>query len=298
MPAVLQKLGVNIDFHFAFIFATLLWVRILGVVAVLPFLFGKPVPTTVRVGSSVVLMAFAYPHLVPAEAPAIIHNMGALFTLYLKEAFFGVTIGLAVGMVFYGFEAAGSMIDNQRGMSIARVLIPELGTMESIGGQFLYLLAVVTYLTLGGHLFFLKALFESYLILPIFEFPSVQPGLMPLMDLFASMTGHVLVLALQISSPVIIAILVTDIILGVANRVAPQINVWELGFNIKGYIGVLMMFLTLTVILRVMETEFATATRNVRQTVDLLQGKVPQPAAPISPKEGPNATPPEVPEPQ
>lgn len=277
MPAVLEQLGVRIDFQFAFIFATLLWVRMLGIVAVVPFLFGKPVPNMVRVGFSVVLMAFAYPHLVPAEPPAIIQQMGPLVALYFKEAFFGITIGMAVAIVFHGFEAAGSMIDNQRGMSIARVLIPELGTMDSIGGQFLFLLAVVTYLTMGGHLFFLNAVFESYQVLPIFTFPSIQPGLLPLMDLFAQMTGHIIVMSLQIAAPVIIAVLVTDIILGVANRVAPQINVWELGFNVKGYLGVLMLALTLAVIGQVMETEFARSTRYVRQTIELLEGKVPAP---------------------
>lgn len=286
MPGVLEQLGVHINFQFAFIFATLLWVRILGVVAVIPFLFGKPVPTVVRVGASVVLMAFCYPHLLPAAPPPIIENMGALVALYLKEALFGLTIGFAAGIVFHGFEAAGHMIDEQRGMSIARVLIPELGGMSSISGQFLFLLAIVVYFSLGGHLFFLQALYESYLTLPLFELPNVQPGLMPLMDLFARMTGHILFMAVQIAAPVIIAVLLADVILGVANRVAPQINVWELGFNVKGVLGVLMLFFTCTVLMRVFESAFARSDANVRSTIELLEGKVPAP--PAGPEETPS----------
>ena len=280
MPAVLEKLGVHIDFQFAFIFASLVWVRLLAIVAVVQFLFGKPVPMMVRVGSSVILMAFLYPHLVPASPPEIIQHMGALFALYLKEAFIGLTIGLSVAIVFYGFEAAGNMIDNQRGMSIARVLIPELGTMDLISGQFLYLLAVVIYLSLGGHLLFFEAVFGSYQVLPVFELPSIQPGFLPFLDFFARITGHVLIMSLQIAAPVIIAILIADIILGVANRVAPQINVWELGFNVKGYLGILMLFLTFAVMGRVMETEFARARRYVRESIDLLQSKIPEAALP------------------
>ncbi|MBI4367016.1 MAG: flagellar biosynthetic protein FliR [Deltaproteobacteria bacterium] len=298
MPEVLEQLGVRIDFQFHFIFATLVWVRLLGMVAVVPFLFGKPVPTMVRVGAAVILMAFAYPHLLPAAAPAIIRDPAQLFVLYLKEAFVGLSIGLAVAMVFYGFEAAGSMIDNQRGMSIARVLIPELGTMDSQGGQFLFLLAGVTYLSMGGHLLFLEAFFESYRAVPIFELPNVQPGLLPLMDLFAAMTGHVLAMSLQIAAPVIIAILLADIILGVANRVAPQINVWELGFNIKGYLGILMLALTLAVMMHVVQPEFLKSFRDVRQVIRALQGKVPTPPEAPKPWWQVSPTPPEASTPQ
>ncbi|MBI2346364.1 MAG: flagellar biosynthetic protein FliR [Deltaproteobacteria bacterium] len=277
MPAALEQLGVRIDFQFVFIFATLIWTRTLTMVAVVPFLFGKPVPMPVRVGASAVLALFAYPHLVPAASPEILQGLGALIGLYLKEAFIGLTIGFTVAMIFYGFEAAGGIIDDQRGMSIARVLIPELGSMGSLGGQFLFGLAVVTYLTIGGHLFFFKAFFESFALMPVLAFPDVGPGLMPLIDFFLRITGHVFVIAFQIATPVIIAVLVADIILGVANRVAPQINVWELGFTLKGYIGVLMLALTLTVIYRFMEIEFARSTQYTNEAVKLLEGKVPQP---------------------
>jgi len=265
------RLGINANFSFPLIFASLIWVRLLAIMTVVPFLFGKPVPKTVRIGASMVLAAFAYKYLLPAVPPPVTEDMILLSMLYLKEAFFGLVIGFAAGLIFYGFEAAGQMIDAQRGMSIARILIPELGTQSSIFGTMLFQLAVVTYLTIGGHLLFLNAVYESYQILPVFDFPAVGTGLMPLMDFFMVLTAKIFVLAVQIAAPVIIAILIADIILGVANRIAPQINVWELGFNVKGYLGVLAIFWAITMVVEQMEHYGIQSVKELGGVIELLK---------------------------
>lgn len=270
----MHRLGINVNFTFVLIFASLIWVRMLSIVSVVPFLFGKPVPRTVRVGASMVLTAFAYKYLISNVPPTITEDMVVLGLLYLKEAFFGLIIGFAAAIVFYGFEAAGQMIDSQRGMSIARVLIPELGAQSSISGMLLFQLAVVTYLTIGGHHLFLNAVYGSYDILPLFSFPNVGAGLMPLMDFFMVLTAQVLVLSMQIAAPIIITILLADIILGVANRIAPQINVWELGFNVKGYLGVLALFWAIILIIGQMENyTLQSSGKDINKVIELLTGR-------------------------
>lgn len=248
LQETLARVGVTIDVAFSLIFLTLVWVRILGMASVIPFLTGKPVPRYVVVGASMVMALFVYPNIVPVHHPSLTDDFLQLFMLYLKEVFFGISIGFGVAILFYGLESAGQMIDNQRGMSIARVLIPQLGEQGSITGTFLFQLAIVLYLSMGGHRLFLTSFFKSFVTLPVLEFPKAGPGLFPMMDLFIKISGEVLLIALQLAAPVIISIFVADIILGVANRVAPQINVWELGFNVKGYVGILMLFVSLTLI--------------------------------------------------
>ena len=270
MNEIMQKLGINVNLSFVLIFYSLIWVRFLTIVSIIPFLFGKPVPRTIRVGASMVLAAFAYRYLLPAQPPPITEDMLILAMLYLKEAFIGVMVGFGAGLIFYGFEAAGQMIDNQRGMSIARLLIPELGTQSSLAGVFLFQLAVVTYLTLGGHRLFFDAVYTSFQVIPVFEFPKVVPGLFPLMDFFMRLTGLIILLSIQIAAPVIIAILIADIILGVANRIAPQINVWELGFNVKGYLGILALFWAITMVIGQMERYSLRSIADVKQVIELI----------------------------
>ena len=191
-------------------------------------------------------------------------------------------MGSAVSVVFYAFESVGQLIDSQRGLSIARVLIPQLGEQGSISGLFLFQFGVVIYLCLGGHLVFLENFFRSFVSLPVLEFPKVGLGFYPLIDLFMKITGEVIYIALQMSMPVIIAIFFADLILGIMNRVAPQINVWELGFNIKGYLGVLLMFVSMTMIGEQMQSYETIANNFAADTVKMLQGQPPQ-GAPISP---------------
>ncbi len=271
----MRKLGINVNFTFTLIFASLIWVRLLTIMTIIPFLFGKTVPKTVRIGASMVMAAFAYKYLIRAEHPPITEDMIVLAALYLKEAFIGMLIGFGAGLIFYGFEAAGQMIDSQRGMSIARLLIPELGTQSSLSGMFLFQLSIVIFLSIGGHDLFLNAVFGSYQILPLFEFPNIDPGLLPLMDFFMKLTAQILVLSVQIAAPVIITILIADIILGVANRIAPQINVWELGFNVKGYLGVLALFWAITLIVGQMEHYTLESSAQMGHLIDLIRGAVP-----------------------
>ena len=273
MNEIMQKLGINVNLSFMLIFASLIWVRMLAIVTVIPFLFGKPVPKIVRVGGSMVLAAFAYKHLITSAPPTITEDMLVLSILYLKEIFIGLIIGFGAGLIFYGFEAAGQMVDNQRGMSIARVLIPELGTQSSLIGTFLFQFSIVIYLTAGGHHLFLNAVYGSYQTLPLFEFPNIASGFFPLMEFFIWLTGQTLVLSVQIAAPVIIAILIADIILGVANRIAPQINVWELGFNVKGYFGILALFWAITLIVDQMEHYTFLSSREPVRVIEMLKGQ-------------------------
>ncbi len=288
METVLHDLNININFPFVLTMAALIWARVLSVIVVIPFLFGKPVPRTVRVGASVLLTVFLYPLLVEKQMASQTIDFLRLFALFFKEILFGLSIGFAASMLFYGFEAAGRMIDNQRGVSLARVLIPELGEQSSISGQFLFQFAVVIFLVLGGHRFFLKALAESYQAVPLLSFPESVSGLFPVVDLFGVLTGKVLFLSVQIAAPVIIAVLIADIILGVTNRFAPQINVWELGFNIRGYVGILLLFLSMGLIARQIEFYTEKSGKEVVQVIERFKAKpppLPKPLEEITPEE-------------
>ena len=283
MQDFLSPIGVNLNITFYLFFLLLVWVRVLSMVSVIPFLFGKPVPRTVSVGASVVMALFVFPHIVPHVPPEMTQDPMAIVLLFIKEIFYGVSIGMAVSLLFHSFAAVGQMIDNQRGMSIARLLIPQLGEQASTSGVFLFQLGVVFYLLLGGHITFFKSFFMSFQTLPVMGFPVTGPGLYPMVDLFMRISGEVIFISLQMSAPIIIAIFMTDLILGIANKMAPQINVWELGFHVKGYVGVLLLFVSITIIGEQMQKYMVKSNHYADQVTELLQGRVP-PDLPLAPE--------------
>ncbi len=248
MDDLFTKLGVDINLSFGLIFFTLIWARVLMMASVIPFIFGKPLPKYILVATSFVLTGFIFPYLLPEQPPPLTEDIMLLSMLYLKEIFYGLLIGFSVSIIFHAFSSVGQMIDNQRGASIARLLIPQLGSQGSILGMFIFQLGIVLYLASGGHLIFFHSFFQSFSVLPVLEFPNTGIGFIPVIDLFIQITGEVVYIALQMSTPVILAIFLTDIILGLANRMAPQINVWELGFNVKGYVGVLLLAVSIIMV--------------------------------------------------
>ena len=248
MQETLHSLGMQIEWGQSLIIIGLVMTRVIVTTTIIPFLTGKPVPGEVRIILSISLLLLIYPAMAETLADQVPQSGPVIILLFLKEVLYGMTIGFVASIVFYGFDAAGRMIDNQRGAAQARLLIPALGEQATIFGSFQFQLGVVLFLVLGGHIMFFKAFGESFISLPLLAVPAIGPGLLELVDFLVVISTQILVMSLQLAAPVIVAIFMTDLILGIMNKVSPAINVFELGFSIRGYIGVLMLFLSFTVV--------------------------------------------------
>lgn len=249
MNEVLHTLGLKFDWGFTLTLGSLILTRLTMITSTIPFLVGKPVPGSIRMGLTAVLMVFLYPYLKPDDPSLIPSSPVFLFLLFAKEAFYGIAIGLAASIVFYAFQAAGDVIDNQRGAAQARLLIPQLGEQASVFGVFNYILGIVVFLSLNGHIPFLRAMMESYSLLPLLEMPKAKLDLLAMTDEFIRTTGSILLVALQLTAPVIIAIFLADVVLGIMSKAAPSINIWELSFAIRGVIGVVVFYLSIAFVI-------------------------------------------------
>jgi flagellar biosynthesis protein FliR len=275
MNDALRVLGVNVDWTFLFNVGTLILIRFAMLTAVLPFLVGKPVPGMIRLGFSLVMTIFLFPYLAPEDHSVVPTAPMMLFLLYFKEAFYGLAIGIAASIVFHAFEGAGGIVDNQRGAAQARLLIPQLGEQGSLFGTLNFQLGIVIFLTLHGHLYFLKALIESYQVLPLFSLPQQKIDMLAMADEFIKNTGGVLVTALQLTAPILISIFVTDVVLGIMSKSAPAINVYELGFAIRGVLGVFIYFLSLGLVATQMGKLSLGMVGQVQRIIDFLAMKPP-----------------------
>ncbi|MCB1215562.1 MAG: flagellar biosynthetic protein FliR, partial [Deltaproteobacteria bacterium] len=149
---------------------------------------------------------------------------------------------------------------------------PGLGSQSSLFGIFYYQLAIVIFIMVGGPYHFFEALGRSLEAVPIWEFPKINPGWGELLTIFYTLTGQIFLIALQLGAPVLVAIFMTDIILGLTNRMAPMVNVFEMGFNIKGFLGVLMVYLSLELIVGQMQFWFVDYLRHLEEIVRLFMG--------------------------
>lgn len=264
-------LGINLDLFSVFIVWSLMFVRTIVMVSMTPFLGGKGTPGQVRIVVSFVISLFAYMVIFGDTEPVLPQEKIVLVGYFFKEIFFGMALGMTTIMCFYAIEAGGRIVDSQRGSANAQIFVPALGQV-TLYGLFQYWLGLALFLASSGHVIFLKAYLESFEIVNVLSFPNLAPGVSPFMELMVKMSADVLFLGMQLAAPVLIAVFLTDIVLGVANKMAPQIPVFELGFLLKGYVGSVMVAISILALVTQMDKIFNFMQIHVTQVIEVFQG--------------------------
>lgn len=236
----------------------LAFARILVAISIVPFFGGKLVKMRIKMSIATAIFLVMAPAVLPeAGVPPPTHDAFVFAFLLGKEILLGFVIGFLAGMVFHVVEASGRFLDFARGASMAQMYTPQLGTQVSLFGQLYVQMTIVIFFIIRGHFYFLDGFAMSFERLPVGSVPMFAPGLSPLAELMIRVTGDLFLVALQLSAPAIAATFITDIFLGIANKVAPQIQVFFLGMPLKAMLGILMMF----VVLALFEKEVARAVR-------------------------------------
>ncbi len=215
--------------------------RVGGLLLVAPVWSARTVPMRLRTACLVIFAVFLLPTAI-ASAPA--GGVVITPTAFLAETFIGFAIGLAGAIIIAGAEAAGDMLSISIGLSGAAIFNPMNGGQTMVLGQFMQLFALTLLLTAGGHVIMLEALADTFRVLPIGGAVNLADGARALADtgttIFAS--------ALKFAAPVLGAIMITNVSLGVLSRAAPQLNIFTVAFPLQIGIGMLVLAMTLAVI--------------------------------------------------
>jgi flagellar biosynthetic protein FliR len=219
--------------------AMLRWV---AVVQICPFLGGRLVPGPVKLGLALVFAWFTTPAL--SQQLTVPLGLGPLrlWLFALHEIAMGLLLGFGSSLVFFAAGMGGQLLDSARGTLSATLLVPQLQIQSTLLGDLYFQLFVVLYLVAGGHLFFLSAVLDSYQLFPP---GGALPGASLLHASFLKMALAMFVLMLKVVAPALVVLLLADLVLGVANRVASQMDVFFLGLALKPTLGVLVVALSL-----------------------------------------------------
>lgn len=234
--------------------------RILGFMMVAPFFGGMNIPMTARVGFAVTLTAVTVPYAGDVVAPALARELaggGALdyVLLLVNQVLVGLFLGFCASLIFYAIESAGRIIDTQRGSNMTDIVAPMTGERTSPTGQFLMMTALMVLLVSGLHMEMLSGILNSFEVFPPtlglewlgdpLRASADHPELEGVIATFAKMSGDSLLLTLQIAAPAMMTLMLTDVLLGIINRGAPQVNVFALSQVIKGPIGIAALMIAL-----------------------------------------------------
>jgi flagellar biosynthetic protein FliR len=244
LQQVLTHLGFQVTVEEFLVLFGLAFARLLPVFVWAPFLGGGSVPRQAKVGLAFIMVAVMYSGLTENVAAGPITTM--LFVgLLVKEALIGVSIALAAQLVFYAVQTAGTIIDTQRGMNQATFFSPQLPGNASLLGQLKFQAALALFLAIDGHLLFVRALYRSFTEVPLLVFPRFQAGVIPLIEQVTRMSANVLLVALQLSAPVLLALFLVDVAFASLGKVVPQVHVHFESQTVKSLVGLGMVFLVL-----------------------------------------------------
>ena len=239
-----------------------------------PFIGGRLVPGSVRIGLAFTMSLWMLPALSATTVAPMALSAVAFWVLLLKEILVGFVLSFAGALVFWAAEMGGKFIDNVRGTTTANLLIPQVSTQSSLLGDFYFQLFIVLYVVAGGHRWFLSAVFQSYEAVPPLE---PRLGTAGLAGAMTSATADLWVVALKIMAPALIVLMLMDLMLGVANRMAPQLDVFFISLSLKGSVGALVVALSLYYLLGMTPELFRRQQGWVQTTVERMK---PVPLAP------------------
>jgi len=221
--------------------AALLWplTRILGLVAAAPLFGNRAIPVSVKVSLGLLLAIIIAPTVPPM--PAADPTSWAGLLIVVQELLTGLAMGFAMRLVFAAIEFAGEVISLTMGLGFAVFFDPNTSGRSSAISQFLALVATMAFLAVNAHLALLSALAESFVTLPISASPMTSGGAVEL----ARWGAKIFSAGLQISLPIIAALLITNVALGVLTRAAPQLNLFGIGFPVTLGVGFLAISLAM-----------------------------------------------------
>ncbi|WP_145602427.1 MULTISPECIES: flagellar biosynthetic protein FliR [Herbaspirillum] len=238
--------------------------RILGLLSIAPPFGSASVPMLVKVLLGIAIGVVLAPDvpIPPAIDPM---SMTGLLIL-LQQLLIGLSMGFAMRVVFAAVEAAGELTSSTMGLSFAAFFDPQTQGRTAAISQVFSLLATMVFLSLNGHLLLLQAMAESFHTLPITGVPITTEGFHEL----ALWGAKVFSMGVQLSLPLLIALLITNFGLGILTRAAPQLNLFGIGFSITMLAGFILIAFALPYMLTPLQRFLADGIEMVR-----LLGSVP-----------------------
>lgn len=234
MNALLQHLGEHQLAGYMLVLG-----RVGPLFAIAPLFSSSLLPARVRVVAALALSFGIAPLALHGRTiPLDVTGLGGLM---LKEILVGMAFAFIIATLFAAVSAAGSFIDTMIGFSFGSLVDPLTGNQGTVMSQLYALIGVMVFIAIGGDGWVIEGLAKTYQLVPV----TSMPALGSLVGGTERAFSMIFVAALELSAPVLLAIVITDAGFGVVSRVMPQLNVFAVGFPAKILLGFLMIGVSL-----------------------------------------------------
>ncbi|TWT28437.1 flagellar biosynthetic protein FliR [Planomicrobium sp. CPCC 101110] len=249
-------------------YVLLIFVRFTSFFIMAPIFSIKGVPSQFKIGLGVFIAFIAFT-TISAEEPISLDTFYIL--LILKELAIGLSLGFTAALVLYTIQIAGAFIDFQMGFSIASVMDPQTGSQVPIIGHFKYMLATLFLLTVNGHHLMLDGIMHSIQVFPV-ETIAFAVGIEDVAQFIMQLFIEMFLIALQIALPIVGALFLVDIALGILAKTVPQLNIFAVGLPLKIFVGFILLLVSMPIFFFLVQVLFERLIESMAELISLLGG--------------------------
>lgn len=208
--------------------------RVLALITTAPILSERSVPKRVKVGLGIIITFVIAPSLPPVDVP--IFSANALW-LALQQILIGIALGFTMQFAFAAVRTCGEIVGLQMGLSFATFVDPGSNLNMPVLARILDMLTMLLFLVFNGHLWLISLLVDTFHTLPIGGEPINSNAFLAL----ARAGGMIFLNGLMLALPIITLLLTVNLVLGMLNRMTPQLSVFVIGFPITLTVGIMLM---------------------------------------------------------
>lgn len=220
----------------------LILVRIASFVNTAPFFNMSNTPQRTKLGLAFFMSMIIFT-LVP-EREVAYNGIIEYATLVIKESVVGLLLGFICNVCVQTITFAGHLIDFEIGLSMASMYDPTMQEQSSVSGTLYHRAIFLLLMVTGMYQFLISAIVDSYSIIPIGQL-TVNT------TLYGSVLGIVteyMLIGFRIALPIFVTSMLLNAILGILTKVAPQMNMFAVGIQLKLMVGLVIMFLTVSLL--------------------------------------------------
>lgn len=236
----------------------LILIRVTAILFFMPVLGTRNIPTISKIGLSMMITLLLIP-LLKIDSQSFPQEPMYFAFFLLKEIILGLVLGLSVKVIFAGVQAGGHLAGFNMGFTMAQIVDPQSGFQETVLTQLYFLLSMLIFLAIDGHHWFIRALTYSLEIIPPGEFFLREQ----LGEHLVKLSGGILIIAVKIAAPILVALFLVQMGLGILAKAAPQINIMMTSFPLIIAAGLLILTLSTLLLMGYLREIFMEGSRSL-----------------------------------
>lgn len=233
------------------VFFMLVLSRVAGIFAALPVFGGRALPLRIKIFVVFMITLVCFQSL-SVSLPQMPTDAFTLALLAFSEIMIGLTLAFITQIIFAAVEFSGQIIGMQMGLTISSIIDPSRGTQTQIMSVFQTLFATLMFLSLNIHHVFIRAVMDSFKVIPLGGWHLSGE----LVNFLVIRTADIFIIGIRLAAPVMVALLLTTVALGIMARAFPQMNVFMISLPLNIGLGLVILGMTLTIFFHVLEVSF------------------------------------------